>query len=84
MIPIGAYAPRWFMQVVHMTPEEAVQAHMAVGARTSLAMHHGVFRLTPEPMEEPAERLRAARGMTDFRLPEIGETIRIRDHTTVN
>ena len=76
LIPIGAYAPRWFMQVVHMTPEEAVQAHHALRARTSLAMHHGVFRLTCEPVGEPAQRLAAARGQADFRLPDIGETIR--------
>lgn len=76
LIPIGAYAPRWFMQVVHMTPEEAMQAHHSLRSKTSLAMHHSVFRLTSEPMDEPATRLRAARGTADFRLPEVGETIR--------
>lgn len=81
MIPIGAYEPRWFMEVVHMTPEEAVAAHHALGAGVSLAMHHGVFKLTREPMEEPAERLLAARGTADFRLPAIGETVLLRRTT---
>ena len=76
MIPIGAYAPRWFMQAVHMTPEEAVQAQDALGARCALAMHHAVFRLTSEPMGEPAQRLRSTRGQRDFAIPDVGETIR--------
>ncbi len=75
LIPIGAYAPRWFMQAVHMTPEEAVAAHFALRARTSLAMHHGVFRLTSEAIDEPLDRLAKARGGADFRAPEVGETI---------
>lgn len=81
LIPIGAYAPRWFMEVVHMTPEEAVLAQGALGARTSLAMHHAVFRLTSEPIDEPARRLQAARGRLDFRVPEVGETIRFTQAT---
>ena len=75
MVPIGAYEPRWFMQVVHMTPEEAVAAHFSLRATTSLAMHHGVFKLTSEAIGEPLERLTKARGMADFRAPDVGETV---------
>jgi L-ascorbate metabolism protein UlaG (beta-lactamase superfamily) len=80
LLPIGSYDPRWFMKAVHMNPEEAVQAHLDLEARRSVAMHFGTFRLTEEPVGEPAERLkfeRAARGIAkeDFRVPRFGETL---------
>ncbi|WP_439596580.1 MBL fold metallo-hydrolase [Falsiroseomonas sp.] len=80
LIPIGAYAPRWFMRTQHMDPEEAVLAHLACGARASLAMHFGTFfRLTDEPIEEPAVMLEAARArhgvaQEAFGVPGFGAT----------
>ena len=41
LIPIGAYAPRWFMQDMHVNPDEAVQTHQDVQSRFSLGMHWG-------------------------------------------
>ncbi|WP_431301448.1 MBL fold metallo-hydrolase [Sediminicoccus sp. BL-A-41-H5] len=75
LIPIGAYAPLWFMQAVHVTPEQAVEAQAQLRARTAIAMHFGTFQLTREPMEEPARRLLAARGAQDFRVPAFGESL---------
>src|SRR4051812_40291231 len=51
LIPIGAYAPRWFMQPVHVDPQEAVQIHRDVCSRLSVACHWGTFCLTDEPMD---------------------------------
>ena len=63
MIPIGAYEPRWFMERVHVNPEEAVQiysdlctAHPEARAPLMLGIHWGTFRLTTEPMDEPPRR----------------------------
>jgi len=75
MIPIGACEPAWFMQTVHIGPEQAVEAQRALRARTALAMHHGTFKLTREPMDDPPRRLLAARGDQDFRVPAFGETV---------
>jgi len=60
MLPIGAYAPRWFMEPQHMCPEEAAEAAQMLGARTFVAMHWGTFKLTDEPLGEPPVRARAA------------------------
>jgi N-acyl-phosphatidylethanolamine-hydrolysing phospholipase D len=63
MVPIGAYDPRWFMHVVHVGPEEAVQIyqdliapHPGASLPLMLGMHWGTFRLTDEPMDEPPRR----------------------------
>jgi len=85
LVPIGAYEPRWFMQPVHMDPDEAVAAvadlmHAQPHSRTAfLPIHWGTFRLTDEPMDEPPRRAAgawAARGFStdDFWLLRHGET----------
>jgi N-acyl-phosphatidylethanolamine-hydrolysing phospholipase D len=59
MLPIGGYAPRWFMESQHIGPEEAGRAFDALAARHLLAMHWGTFRLTDEAIGEPVAQLRA-------------------------
>lgn len=60
ILPIGAYAPRWFMRAQHMDPDEAVQAMLACGAAHAVGHHWGTFRLTDEAIDEPPARLAAA------------------------
>jgi L-ascorbate metabolism protein UlaG (beta-lactamase superfamily) len=60
ILPIGAYEPRWFMQTQHMNPEEAVRAHLDLGARQSMATHFGTFQMADEGLEDPAIELKAA------------------------
>lgn len=59
MLPIGGYAPRWFMEPQHVDPVEAARGFLALGARHLLAMHWGTFRLTDEPIGEPPQLLQA-------------------------
>ena len=59
MLPIGGYAPRWFMEPQHIDPIEAARGFTALGAKNLLAMHWGTFRLTDEAVGEPPARLRA-------------------------
>lgn len=54
---IGAYNP--YIQA-HATPEQVVTMADHCRAERILAMHHGTFRLSYEPMAEPLERIRAA------------------------
>lgn len=78
LLPIGAYLPRWFMRPVHISPDEAVDAHLALQARTSIAMHFATFHLGDDGYDAPARDLRAAvarRGNPDFRIVEHGKGI---------
>ncbi|KAK1868876.1 hypothetical protein I4F81_011358 [Pyropia yezoensis] len=56
-IPIGAYAPRWFMKAQHINVREAVRVFQEVGAVEAFGIHWGTFPLTTEPLMEPAEEL---------------------------
>ncbi len=82
LLPIGAYAPRWFMKTQHMNPEDAVQAFSALGAERFVAMHWATFKLTDEPLDEPPRLLREAWAQADLPddrrlVPAIGETLRL-------
>jgi L-ascorbate metabolism protein UlaG (beta-lactamase superfamily) len=61
LVPIGAYEPRWFMRGAHANPAEAVRIHLDLGAKRSVAMHWGTFRLTDEGREQPPIDLAQAR-----------------------
>ena len=60
ILPIGAYAPRWFMETQHVNPKEALQIASDCGAGRMLGIHWGTFALTDEAYSEPEERLLAA------------------------
>jgi len=84
LLPIGAYEPRWFMRAVHMNPEEAVRAHLDLGARRTLGMHFGTVQLTNEGIDAPLRDLAAARpalgvAEADFSTLAFGETRRFAD-----
>ncbi|MDZ7683612.1 MAG: MBL fold metallo-hydrolase [Fodinibius sp.] len=66
LIPIGAYKPRWFMRAIHMSPEEAVQAHRDVQSKRSIAMHYGTFPMADDGMHEPITDLEKARASLDI------------------
>ncbi len=76
LLPIGAYLPRWFMQPAHIDPAQAVGAHLALRARSSIPMHYGTFALGDDGFEEPLRDLQsalAARGNPNFVILEHGE-----------
>jgi L-ascorbate metabolism protein UlaG (beta-lactamase superfamily) len=77
LLPIGAYEPRWFMSAVHMAPEEAVRAHEILGAKTSIAIHHGTFQLADEGIDTPQKQLVACRRNDPFLILRNGESAEI-------
>lgn len=81
-IPIGAYAPRWFMKIMHLDVPEAVQVRADLKAERALGMHWGTFALTDEPADEPPRLLDQSRqqlGLTQaqFDVMKIGEIRRL-------
>mmetsp|Transcript_19675 Transcript_19675/g.39701 ORF Transcript_19675/g.39701 Transcript_19675/m.39701 type:complete len:411 (-) Transcript_19675:101-1333(-) len=79
-IPIGAYAPRWFMKDVHCNPEEAVRIHQDLRARRSVGIHWGTFPMADEDFIEPALELARSRDVlnvsaSDFFTMKHGETL---------
>lgn len=77
-LPIGAYAPKWFMQSQHMDPDQAVSLHQAIGQPPTIPIHWGVFELADESLDEPvqilAQAMQAAEcDVSRFRPWKIGE-----------
>jgi N-acyl-phosphatidylethanolamine-hydrolysing phospholipase D len=65
-----------------VNPTEAVQIHLDVQARQSIAMHFGTFQLADEGIDDPIHELRAALRAKcipepRFVVPAFGETITV-------
>jgi L-ascorbate metabolism protein UlaG (beta-lactamase superfamily) len=81
MLPIGAYAPAWFMEHHHLNPEQAGRAFLDLGARNLVPMHWGAFKLTDESLVEPARRIRTwwrdndPRDGRRLQVPAVGQTL---------
>jgi L-ascorbate metabolism protein UlaG (beta-lactamase superfamily) len=72
LIPIGAYAPRWFMADQHTDPDEAVRIMRDLEASNAIGIHWGSFQLTDEAREEPVSLLQLAlaeQGIAASRFP---------------
>ncbi|KAJ8514365.1 hypothetical protein ONZ45_g8090 [Pleurotus djamor] len=79
LIPIGAYAPRWFMSSDHCAPQDSVLIFKDIHAKKALAMHWGTFVLTYEPVDEPPMLLKQECKKVgipdgDFVVTGVGET----------
>ena len=61
ILPIGAYAPRWFMKTQHMNPEEAVRSAQILRSHHNLGVHLRTFAgLTDECYDAPEQALEQA------------------------
>lgn len=73
LLPVGAYEPRWFMSPVHMGPDDALRAHEILGAKTSLAIHHGTLQLADEGLDTPGNRLSTRAPQDSFLILNNGQ-----------
>lgn len=55
MLEIGAYDADW--PEIHMGPDRAAEAHIALRGKLLLPIHWGLFNLAFHPWREPVERL---------------------------
>jgi L-ascorbate metabolism protein UlaG (beta-lactamase superfamily) len=85
LMPIGAYAPRWFMERIHIDPDEALQASLTLESQTTLAIHFATFNLADDAYDAPTHALaRAVSHLvghpagSDFRVLPFGEAAIVR------
>jgi L-ascorbate metabolism protein UlaG (beta-lactamase superfamily) len=55
MLEIGAYGQHW--PQIHMGPDHATNAHLALKGKVMMPIHWGTFNLAPHAWFEPVERL---------------------------
>jgi L-ascorbate metabolism protein UlaG (beta-lactamase superfamily) len=60
-----------------MAPEDAVRAHQILGAKTSIAIHHGTFQLADEGVDSPKKRLSECAQGESFRVLNNGQFVHI-------
>jgi L-ascorbate metabolism protein UlaG (beta-lactamase superfamily) len=58
-----------------MSPDEAVRAHEILGAKTSIAIHHGTFQLADEGIDTPRKRLRERASGDSFLVLDNGQAV---------
>lgn len=75
ILEAGQYNTMW--PLIHMMPEETVQAAVDLRARALLPVHWGKFRLGMHPWDEPVKRVlaRAAMEKLPVATPKIGEPL---------
>jgi L-ascorbate metabolism protein UlaG (beta-lactamase superfamily) len=73
MLEIGAYGKYW--PDIHMGPELASKAHIALKGKIMMPIHWGTFNLAPHAWYEPIERLEEIARKKDIQLfaPQPGE-----------
>ena len=87
LIPIAAYAPRWFHAPAHLDPADAVRVHADVRSRRSIPIHVATWSLTDEALDAPLRELQQAAQQAGLRSEEFkavqhGATVSSDEHAT--
>ena len=77
MLEIGAYNQNW--ADIHMGPENAAKAHLALRGKLLMPIHWGTFNLSLHAWREPVERIieQAKEQNIQLFLPKPGEPITV-------
>jgi L-ascorbate metabolism protein UlaG (beta-lactamase superfamily) len=77
LIENGAYNLGW--PLIHMQPEETIQAHQDLRGKWLVPIHHGTFDLAMHPWTEPMERVQQIAARTGIQVctPKFGEPVRM-------
>lgn len=77
ILECGQYNEKW--PLIHMLPEQVVQAHLDLKANILMPVHWGKFALAYHPWNEPVIRLieKAANLKIDYATPRIGQAFQI-------
>lgn len=80
ILECGQYNEKWPM--IHMTPEQTVQASLDLNAKVLFPVHWGKFALAYHPWDEPVKRAtaRAKELNVHYTTPLIGEQIILGKH----
>ena len=78
MLEIGAYGRYW--ADIHMGPDNASNAHLALKGKLMMPIHWGTFNLAPHAWDEPIERLLgyAQTKKIDLFIPEPGKPTEVK------
>jgi L-ascorbate metabolism protein UlaG (beta-lactamase superfamily) len=79
MLEIGAYGKYW--PDIHMGPDHASDAHLALRGKLMMPIHWGTFNLAPHAWYEPIERLVEYAKEKNIQLfaPEPGEAVEVKE-----
>jgi len=82
MLEIGAYGKYW--PDIHMGPDKATNAHIALQGKLMMPIHWGTFSLAPHAWYEPIERLEQYARQKNIALfvPEPGKPEEVRAHNS--
>lgn len=82
MLEIGAYGKYW--PDIHMGPDNATNAHIALKGKLMMPLHWGTFNLAPHAWYEPIVRLLDYAEKKDIQLfvPEPGNPSEVKEHVS--
>ncbi|HTN21371.1 MAG TPA: MBL fold metallo-hydrolase [Pelobium sp.] len=84
ILECGQYGEYW--PLIHMMPEETLQASKDLKAKVLLPVHWGKFSLSTHPWTEPVERLLTANAdeVQNILTPQIGAVIMLDEENNTN